>query len=442
MDSKVQVKFTSGLPYHGRVYYQPLFYFAENYRQMVKQNSGKDIEPKKLDNDLAILSQPKLEVGLMIISGRDKRISFNLNQLDNIFEFTYKGIPFEFRVLECGNLGNRMIKEKRDDIQIYSEYAISFEKQYQDEFEVFIKTCLTYYDTHYHGDKEDKEKISIYLTSTEGGYLQYLGKRQKRDMDSIYLPKKQKAEIIADMDKFLASATRARYMKLGINHKRVYLLEGIPGSGKTSLITALASKFNFNIAIISFVPKMTDVDLLRLLRSLNDTYEENSASSDKEPEKKQTMMVFEDIDCIFKERKSHDENKNNITFSGLLNALDGITSNENLICFITTNYKSHLDSALLRPGRIDYIMRFDYSTKEQIQDIFRDFTSCQDVGKIQEFYKACTTMQIKISTALLQQYLMQYIDQPDAAISNVDNMKKMFDSAKVDKEAEETNLYG
>ena len=440
--TKTHIKFTFGRPYTGHIYHQPLFYFAENYRQMVKQNSGKEIESKKLDNDLVFLGQPKLEVASFLsIDGKDKRISFFLNQLDNIFDFTYKGIPFGFRVLECLNLGNRMITEKRDDVQIYSEYSISFEQQHQDDFEAFIKICLTYYDTHYHGDKEDKDKISIYLTSTEGGYLQYLGKRQKRDMDSLYLPKKQKADIIADMEKFLAPATRTRYMKLGINHKRVYLLEGIPGSGKTSLITALASKFNFNIAIISFVPKMTDVDLLRLLRSLNDTYEEHS-NTDSDTVKKQTLMVFEDIDCIFKERKSHDENKNNITFSGLLNALDGITSNENLVCFITTNYKSHLDSALLRPGRIDYIMRFDYSTKEQIQDIFRDFTSCDDVGKIQEFYKACTTMQIKISTALLQQYLMQYMDQPDEAISNVDKMKKMFDSSKVDKEADETNLYG
>jgi chaperone BCS1 len=334
-----------------------------------------------------------------------------------------------------------MIPEKRDDIQMYSEYEISFVSSNQEEFEAFIKTCISYYDIHYHGDKEDYEKISIYLTAQDGGYFQYLGKRQKRDMDFIYLPKKQKSDIIEDMEKFLAPTTRARYLKLGINHKRVYLLEGIPGSGKTSLITALASKFNFNIAIVSFIPKMTDVNLLRLLRSLNDTYEDES-TTDSKSSKKQTIMIFEDIDCIFKERKSQDENKNNITFSGLLNALDGITSNENLVCFITTNYKSHLDSALLRPGRIDYIMRFDYSTKEQIQDMFRDFTSCQDAAKIQEFYKACADLQIKICTALLQQYLMQYIDQPDEAISNVEKMKKMYDSSKVNKEADETNLYG
>ena len=458
IDTKTHVKFTTGMSYQGRVYYQPLFYLAENYRQIAKQlASGHELISKKRDNDLVILGQPKLELasftkhggsgsdsGIANGSASEKKtsISFYLNQTDNSFQFTYKGIPFEFTALDCTNLTDRMIPEKRDDIQMYSEYEISFASSHQKEFEGFVKTSIAYYEKHCNGDNEDKEKISIYLTSSEGGYLQYLGKRNKRQMDSLYLPKKQKADIIADMEKFLAPATRNRYKKLGINHKRVYLLEGIPGSGKSSLITALASKFNFNIAIVSFVPKMTDVDLLRIMRSLNDTYEEHSSSSSSDDsEKKQTMMVFEDIDCIFKERKSHDENKNNITFSGLLNALDGITSDENLVCFITTNYKNHLDSALLRPGRIDYIMRFDYSTKEQIQEMFRDFTGCDDINKAQTFYKVCADLQIKVSTALLQQYLMQYMDQPDEALSNVEKMKKMFDSAKVDKEADETNLY-
>lgn len=464
MDTKTYVKFTTGMSYQGRVYYQPLFYLAENYRQITKQlASANEKHSKKRDNDLVILGQPKLELAQFTknssssassassdsanenTSSIEKKtsISFYLNQTDNTFQFTYKGIPFEFTALDCKYLTDRMIPEKRDDVQMYSEYEISFASSNQKEFEVFIKTSIAYYEKYCHGDNEDKEKISIYLTSSEGGYLQYLGKRNKRQMDSLYLPKKQKADIIADMEKFLAPATRKRYKKLGINHKRVYLLEGIPGSGKSSLITALASKFNFNIAIVSFVPKMTDVDLLRLMRSLNETYEEHSSSSGSsdDSERKQTMMVFEDIDCIFKERKSHDENKNNITFSGLLNALDGITSDENLVCFITTNYKSHLDSALLRPGRIDYIMRFDCSTKEQILEMFRDFTSCDDTSKANTFYKACADLQIKISTALLQQYLMQYMDQPDEAISNIENMKKMFDSAKVDKEADETNLY-
>jgi SpoVK/Ycf46/Vps4 family AAA+-type ATPase len=101
-----------------------------------------------------------------------------------------------------------------------------------------------------------------------------------------------------------------------------------------------------------------------------------------------------------------------------------------------------LDGALLRPGRIDYIMRFDYSTKEQICDMFRDFTGCDDKQKQAEFYTACVELKIKISTSLLQQYLMKYMDAQDGALSNVEEMKTMFEKSKVETEADETNLYG
>ena len=43
-----------------------------------------------------------------------------------------------------------------------------------------------------------------------------------------------------------------------------------------------------------------------------------------------------------------------MTLSGLLNAIDGVTSTEGRIMFMTTNYEERLDPALKRPGRIDY----------------------------------------------------------------------------------------
>lgn len=442
------VRFSTGLPYNGRIFYQPLFYLAENHKQSINKAHDKEFDNQRLDVNCgefiySTLTPIKLESSSFIGSKDDTKLFYIIQAEDNRFKFTYKGVQFQFEGLDNSKLGDRMIKEKRDDIVIYSSYQISFESKYMDIFETWLKTCISYWDKFYNNDKEDTCRISIFLTASEGFYFQYLGKRHKRNIDSIYLPKKQKAEIIGDMEKFLRPETRSRYLKLGINHKRVYLLEGIPGSGKTSLITALASKFNFNIAIVSFTPKMTDMDLLRLLRSISTTDEDDNLQDtlSTEKKKKTSLLVFEDIDCIFRERKSHDENKNGITFSGLLNALDGITSNENMVCFITTNYKSHLDSALLRPGRVDYIMRFDYSTKEQIQDMFRDFTGCDEKEKLRDFYTACSELKIKISTSLLQQYLMKYMDLPDDALSNVDEMKTMFEKAKIDKEADETGLF-
>ena len=75
-------------------------------------------------------------------------------------------------------------------------------------------------------------------------------------------------------------------------------------------------------------------------------------------------------------------------------------------------------------------------------DIFKDFTSETNNDVIQSFYDACHKLNIKITTALLQQYLMKYIDNPVEAIKNIDEMKTMYDKTNVSKEAEETGLYG
>jgi SpoVK/Ycf46/Vps4 family AAA+-type ATPase len=140
--------------------------------------------------------------------------------------------------------------------------------------------------------------------------------------------------------------------------------------------------------------------------------------------------------------KSHDEQRTGITFSGLLNGLDGITTQENFICFITTNYKCNLDSALLRPGRIDYIMKFEYANKEQVFDIFRMYTNSDNNKHLADkFYEALCALNIKVTTCLIQQYLMKYLDQPDLAIKNIHEMKEMYQSCTINKEADETGLF-
>ena len=48
---------------------------------------------------------------------------------------------------------------------------------------------------------------------------------------------------------------------------------------------------------------------------------------------KKCFLVIEDIDGLFVERKSGDNNKNCITITGLLNSLDGIMTKQGLNCF-------------------------------------------------------------------------------------------------------------
>ena len=73
-------------------------------------------------------------------------------------------------------------------------------------------------------------------------------------------------------------------------------------------------------------------------------------------------------------------NEKNTTVSrtDLLSAVCSIPSDgfgycHQLIIFMTTNYKCNLDSALIRPGRVDYNLHFGYATKNQIKKMFHNF---------------------------------------------------------------------
>jgi chaperone BCS1 len=62
-----------------------------------------------------------------------------------------------------------------------------------------------------------------------------------------------------------------------------------------------------------------------------------------------------------------------ITLSSLLNELDGVGAKEGRILIMTTNYRDRLDSALLRPGRVDMEVAFDYASTPVVQGLFLAF---------------------------------------------------------------------
>ncbi len=65
--------------------------------------------------------------------------------------------------------------------------------------------------------------------------------------------------------------------------------------------------------------------------------------------------------------------KSSVTFSGLLNALDGVASSEERIIFMTTNHYDKLDPALIRPGRVDLHELLDDAAGEQAERLFKKF---------------------------------------------------------------------
>jgi len=146
----------------------------------------------------------------------------------------------------------------------------------------------------------------------------------------------------------------------GIPYRRGYLLHGPPGSGKSSFIQALAGSLSYDICLLNLSERGLTDDKLNYLLS-------------NAPER--SFILIEDVDAAFNKRvqTSEDGYQSSVTFSGFLNALDGVASGEERIIFLTTNHIDRLDPALIRPGRVDLAPSVDDAVPEQARTLFTNF---------------------------------------------------------------------
>ncbi|TGZ85012.1 putative mitochondrial chaperone BCS1, partial [Ascodesmis nigricans] len=183
--------------------------------------------------------------------------------------------------------------------------------------------------------------------------------QRKRPLNSVILAPGVKERVVTDLREFLNSADW--YRDRGIPYRRGYLLYGPPGTGKTSFVKALAGDLDYNICMVNLSERgLTDDRLNHLLSNL--------------PER--SIALLEDADAAFANRTQVAEDGYrgaNVTFSGLLNALDGAASGEDRIIILTTNHPDRLDEALLRPGRVDMKIEIGYATPEVVEGMWGRF---------------------------------------------------------------------
>ena len=175
------------------------------------------------------------------------------------------------------------------------------------------------------------------------------------------------------------------YMQRGIPHSLGIMLHGIPGAGKTSTIKAIAKDTQRHIFNLSLRPYTTQKQLLNLF------FNENVMVFNDDGHKQafriplnQRLFVIEDIDCLTNvvhqrtaDSKNAEENGEAVTLSFLLNLLDGVLETPGRILVITSNFPEKLDTALVRPGRIDVKIRFDWASRELIASMIRNFYSVE-----------------------------------------------------------------
>ena len=232
-----------------------------------------------------------------------------------------------------------------------------------------------------------------------------LSQLKKRSLDSIFLDKGQAETLKNDLENFLDSEDI--YEKYGIPYKRNYLLYGIPGTGKTSLIFSIASELNMGVSIFSFVPGIDDTIFMKCVNSLPSN----------------SILVLEDIDGVFVNRDKDYNNKSMISFSGILNTLDGMGRKDKLITFMTTNFKDELDIALLRPGRIDYKLEFTYATQHQIIKMYDLFVNENENRK--RFISHLKNK--KITTCVLQKFLFEFREEANI-MDKIDILDEYIDT--------------
>ncbi|KAF8638406.1 hypothetical protein AX17_002231 [Amanita inopinata Kibby_2008] len=224
-------------------------------------------------------------------------------------------------------------------------------------------------------EKDAEHRVHIFLADTTYACWRWNGARQKRPMSSIVLQPGVKDMLIADCKDFLAS--ESWYAERGIPFRRGYLLHGVPGSGKTSLIHSLAGELGLDIYVLSLSAKgMSDNSLATLMGLVPS----------------RCIVLLEDLDAAFtrsvnrdsnstgaptasttKESNSSESDGSTLSLSGLLNSLDGVAAAEGRLLFATTNHIERLDPALSRPGRMDVWVNFTHATKWQAEGIFKCF---------------------------------------------------------------------
>lgn len=152
-------------------------------------------------------------------------------------------------------------------------------------------------------------------------------------------------------------------------------------------VWSIASEMKSNIATLNLASSdLNDTKLISYLASIP----------------KNSILMIEDIDALFEQRESKAKDSK-ITFSGLLNALDGVASSEGRTMFVTTNYIDSLDSALIRPGRIDKLVEVAYPNRDIVERMFLKFFP----GQNKLASKFANRVKPETSAAQLQEHFLQ-----------------------------------
>lgn len=229
-----------------------------------------------------------------------------------------------------------------------------------------------------------KDNMRLYINDQYNDWA--LNATTKFPLNSIIWENKEK--IINDINTFFNR--KDWYFDKGLRHKLGILLSGPPGTGKSKLVSIIASILDLPIYMLNLNSLEKDNDLLSLIRDI--------------PPK--SILLIEDIDCfcVSLDRENDNKKDSKISLSTILNALDGINSPDGIVYILSTNYPEKLDKALIREGRIDLFYTLTDFNKDEMREMYNLYINDEN---FEDFYKELGCE--RINPAKLQNILLERI---------------------------------
>ena len=192
---------------------------------------------------------------------------------------------------------------------------------------IYNVTCNSN-SSRYGDDDVNRESLSITFSPMS-----------PRNVETLYFSNNEKEKVIEHIDRF--NNHKDFYESRQILYKTGILLYGNPGTGKSSFVKSLATKYGRSIINVN-IATLQNIDLNSLAQSI------------VVDDRREYIVLFEDIDTLFLNRTDSDLRvSENLVINKLLQFLDSNSSPTNVIFIATTNHIERLDEALLREGRFD-----------------------------------------------------------------------------------------
>ena len=192
-----------------------------------------------------------------------------------------------------------------------------------------------------------------------------------KSFDTIYLRESDEKKLLSVLTKF--KSNKELLKSLGLPNKLCVMLDGLPGTGKSSTILTIASYLKKDIYYLSFGDTIeTNEDLQMIF----DHVVKNCNGG---------IIVAEDIDAVGSLLHSRtgqiyqnatqtmETTTKKLSLAYVLNLLQGTITPDNLIFIATTNHIDKLDPAFYRHGRFDVRITFKLSDHYQLNKIYNKF---------------------------------------------------------------------